>query len=398
MKKLTLQWRITLLTTLVLALSTIFLTAISIRNAEDSFIAILGASTLEPTPIGAPEKSADSAFEVPAMPSTPAQAAKRQFDLRSILACGLFTIGGTVAAYFAAGKALRPLRSLSDAVSSVDETTLAQRLPSAQTDDEVGILTQRFNDMLTRLDDAFARQKRFTANAAHELKTPLAVLKTGIQVLAADSDATLEDYQAQANHALTSVNRLAGIVDDLLLLASAGASAPAQEEVLLEPLFDAIQNEFLHLLEQHGMHCTIRCGDLFVYGNAALLYRAFANLIENACKYGKQDGQITIEAIRAKNVVTITVADDGPGIDAAHLPYLFDAFYRVDKSRSRAMGGSGLGLSLVKTIIEAHGGSVAAQSDGISGTCFTVMLPHSIPLRRARGTEFSVPQTVKKSN
>ena len=139
MKKLTLQWRITLLTALVLALSTISLTAISIRNAEDSFIVILGASTLEPTTIGAPEKSADSAFEVPAMPATPAQAAKRQFDLRSILACGLFTIGGTVAAYFAAGKALRPLRSLSDAVSSVDETTLAQRLPSAQADDEVGI-------------------------------------------------------------------------------------------------------------------------------------------------------------------------------------------------------------------------------------------------------------------
>lgn len=376
MKKLTLQWRITLLTALVLALSTISLTAISIRNAEDSFIVILGASTLEPTTIGAPEKSADSAFEVPAMPATPAQAAKRQFDLRSILACGLFTIGGTVAAYFAAGKALRPLRSLSDAVSSVDETTLAQRLPSAQADDEVGILTQRFNDMLARLDDAFARQKRFTANAAHELKTPLAVLKTGIQVLAADSDATLEDYQEQTNHALTSVNRLAGIVDDLLLLASAGASAPAQEEVLLDPLFDAIQNEFLPLLERRGMHCTIRCGDLFVAGNAALLYRAFTNLIENACKYGKQGGQIVIEAASTKDGVVITIADDGPGIDAAHLPYLFDAFYRVDKSRSRAMGGSGLGLSLVKTIIEAHGGSVAVQSDGISGTCFTVMLPN----------------------
>lgn len=376
MKKLTLQWRITLLTALVLALSTISLTAISIRNAEDSFIVILGASTLEPTTIGAPEKSADSAFEVPAMPATPAQAAKRQFDLRSILACGLFTIGGTVAAYFAAGKALRPLRSLSDAVSSVDETTLAQRLPSAQADDEVGILTQRFNDMLARLDDAFARQKRFTANAAHELKTPLAVLKTGIQVLAADSDATLEDYQEQANHALTSVNRLAGIVDDLLLLASAGASAPAQEEVLLDPLFDAIQSEFLPLLERRGMHCTIRCGDLFVAGNAALLYRAFTNLIENACKYGKQGGQIVIEAASTKDGVVITIADDGPGIDAAHLPYLFDAFYRVDKSRSRAMGGSGLGLSLVKTIIEAHGGSVAVQSDGISGTCFTVMLPN----------------------
>jgi signal transduction histidine kinase len=376
MKKLTLQWRITLLTALVLALSTISLTAISIRNAEDSFIVILGASTLEPTTIGAPEKSADSAFKVPDMPATPAQAAKRQFDLRSMLACGLFTIGGTVAAYFAAGKALRPLRSLSDAVSSVDETTLAQRLPSAQADDEVGILTQRFNDMLTRLDDAFARQKRFTANAAHELKTLLAVLKTGIQVLAADSDATLEDYQEQANHALTSVNRLAGIVDDLLLLASAGASAPAQEEVLLDPLFDAIQNEFLSLLERRGMHCTIRCGDLFVAGNAALLYRAFTNLIENACKYGKQGGQIVIEAASTKDGVVITIADDGPGIDAAHLPYLFDAFYRVDKSRSRAMGGSGLGLSLVKTIIEAHGGSVAVQSDGISGTCFTVMLPN----------------------
>lgn len=242
--------------------------------------------------------------------------------------------------------------------------------------DEIGKLTHGFNDMPLRLDDAFLRQKRFTANAAHELKTPLAVLKTGVQVLEADKQADLSDYQENAQNTLVSVNRLSHIVDDLLLLASAGEPAGnIEEEVLLDPLFEAIQSELAMQMEEQDMSCDIECKELSVIGNADMLYRAFFNLLENACKYGYKGGSIKVQASKGNNWISVCVKDDGPGIDKEHLPYIFDAFYRVDKSRSREMGGSGLGLSLVKTMIEAMGGSITAECDGKNGTSFVVKFP-----------------------
>ena len=233
MKKLTLQWRITLLTALVLAAATVSLTVLSIRNAEDAFIVIIeealpiqDAVALEDMGGGEVENMA-----VPVVPSTPAQLAKRQFDLHSVLFCVIFTALGAVAAYFAAGRALKPLRELSAAVSAVDENNLDHPLPPAQTGDEVGVLTDRFNQMLSRLDDAFLRQKRFTASAAHELKTPLAVMKTGAQVLSADPNATLADYRDHARDTLAGVERLSGIVDDLLLLSSVEAGGAVEREL-----------------------------------------------------------------------------------------------------------------------------------------------------------------------
>lgn len=378
MKKLTLQWRITLLTALVLAAATVSLTVLSIRNAEDAFIVILEEAALVQDAIpfhGVEGPITMDVIELPAMPSTPAQLAKWQFDLRSVLFCVIFTALGAVAAYFAAGRALKPLRELSAAVSAVDENNLDHPLPPAQTGDEVGVLTDRFNQMLSRLDDAFLRQKRFTASAAHELKTPLAVMKTGAQVLSADPNATLADYRDHARDTLAGVERLSGIVDDLLLLSSVEAGgAVEREEVMLEPLFEAILGELSPLLEARGMVCQVACGELTAQGDASLLYRAFANLVENACKYGRAGGHIWVEASRQGEKVAVRVRDDGPGIAGEHLPYLFDAFYRVDKSRSWEMGGAGLGLSLVKTMVEAQGGAITVQSDGESGACFTVTL------------------------
>ncbi|MDO5399744.1 MAG: HAMP domain-containing sensor histidine kinase [Eubacteriales bacterium] len=371
MKRLTLQWRITLLTALVLAACSIALTAASIVNADRAFVPLLELpmKTVEAT---APPTS----MVVAGVESTPAQLAKQQFSLSSILFCVVVTAAGTTAAYLLAGKALRPLRELTNAVEAVNEKNLSHPLPTAAAQDEVGILTANFNRMLHRLDDAFLRQKRFTANAAHELKTPLATLKTGVQVLKADRSASLTDYQDHAEKTLHSVDRLSRIVDDLLLLASASDTARHdREEVMLEPLFEAIQDELVFQLESRRITCTAECGELTVTGNPAFLYRIFFNLMENACKYGHDGGHIWIHAARQGNRVSVLVQDDGPGISPEHLPYIFDAFYRVDKSRSREMGGSGLGLSLVKTMVEAEGGSITAQSDGTTGTSFVVTLP-----------------------
>lgn len=376
MKKLTLQWRITILAALVLAACSVALTVLSILNAERSFVALMEESTTVYSVAGQPPESGGQTA-VPGVQATPAQLAKRKFDSTSLLVCVLVTALGSTATYLAAGKALRPLRELTKAAGTVDEHTLSQRLPEAASQDEVGALTHSFNEMLARLDDAFLRQKRFTANAAHELKTPLATLKTGVQVLSADRSATLEDYKEQAQNTLTSVDRLSCVVDDLLLLASAGETVGReQEEILLEPLFEAIESELCFQLEQKEMTCRVDCGEFSVIGNPSMLYRVFFNLVENACKYGRQRGQIQISAQRSEDSTCIFVKDDGPGIGAEHLPYIFDAFYRVDKSRSREMGGSGLGLSLVKTMVEAQGGQITVDSDGATETCFIVTLPN----------------------
>jgi signal transduction histidine kinase len=372
MRKLTLQWRITILTVLVLIICSIALTVVSILNAEKSFNEAMVAAS---EAVGALPDNATIA-EVEGADSTPAQIAKRQFDSTIILFCIVITTMGTAAVYIMAGKALRPLRDLTNAVEIVNERTLSHSLPVAVSDDEVGKLTKDFNGMLHRLDDAFLRQKRFTANAAHELKTPLATLKTGAQVLKADPSASLTDYQDQTEKTIQSVNRLSRIVDDLLLLASAGDTVSHdKEEVMLEPLFEAIQSELIFQMEERRITCTALCGELTVTGNPSFLYRIFFNLMENACKYGHDDGHIWIDASRQGNRVSVSVRDDGPGISPEHLPYIFDAFYRVDKSRSREMGGSGLGLSLVKTMVEAEGGSIITQSDGTTGTSFVVTLP-----------------------
>lgn len=376
MRKLTLQWRVTLLTALVLIMSVIALTMASMANAENSFMALL-AKTEPQEAIGVlPENEMPAVSGIPGEIATQAQLAKQSFDLRSILYGILLTMFGTAAVYFAAGKALRPLQDLSRAVKHIDESSLSQRLPETISHDEIGVLTDSFNEMLSRLEDAFLRQKRFTANAAHELKTPLATMKTGIQVLSADKEAEIDDYKNQVQRTLTDIDRLTGIVDDLLLLASAGEGMKNEKEtVWLEPLFEAIQDELTPQLEQRKIVCSIDCGEVTVSGNASLLYRTFFNLVENACKYGHTEGRIKITAKKKNREITVSVIDDGPGIGQEHLPYIFDAFYRVDKSRSREIGGSGLGLSLVKMMVEAEGGSVSVESDGKSGTCFTVSFP-----------------------
>lgn len=371
MKKRTLQWRITILTALVLLFCTVTLTALSMHNAQALYM---------PSDVGSGGISFmyGSEMELGEEPMPePAQLAKQKFDGKSILFCGIFTVLGTVAVYFVAGRALRPLRRLSDQVGKVDEHNLSIRLPEADSNDEVSRLTDDFNRMLSRLDDAFLRQKRFTANAAHELKTPLATLKTGIQVLEEDPNTTIEDCHAQNRETLESADRLAGIVDDLLVLASVGETVgEEQEKVLLEPLFEAIHSELASHLDQRGMTCYVDCGELAVKGNPSFLYRAFFNLMDNACKYGNEDGNIWIKAIVRTDGTEVLLWDDGPGIAEEHLPYIFDAFYRVDKSRSRAMGGSGLGLSIVKAMIEACGGTISVQSDGKKGTCFLAKFPN----------------------
>jgi signal transduction histidine kinase len=261
-------------------------------------------------------------------------------------------------------------------VSEIDERDLSQRLPESLSHDEVSSLTKSFNQALERLEEAFNRQKRFSASAAHELKTPLATMKAGIQVLKIDKSTTLDEYKENAQVIEASVDRLTQVVNDLLILASPNEEADElTDEVNLDAMLETIFDELSPIYEYRGITYNIECDTISFYGNAALLYRAFFNLIENSYKYNRENGSITVRGSKTNHCVRIDVEDTGIGIPSEHLPFIFDAFYRVDGSRSRKIAGSGLGLSIVKTIVERHGGTIIVSSEYAKGTRVSIQFP-----------------------
>jgi len=385
--KLSLQWRVTLLTALVLIACSVALTAFSMLNAQNNLIPLmesafsiarLDGNSAIITKDGIVE---DGILEDDMMANiksgeTSPQQAKQEFDIKSILFCLILTVIGTGTVYFVSGKALQPVRNLSKQISQIDEHNLSQRLSDGTANDEVGSLTRSFNHALDRLDEAFERQKRFSASAAHELKTPLTTIKAGIQVLSLDKNTTMEEYKDNARMTETSVDRLTQTVNDLLLLASAGEdNDEIREEIYLDEMFEAIFGELTPLYESRGVTYEINCNSEMLCGNAALLYRAFYNLTENAYKYNRENGHISVSANKVDELIKIDITDNGIGIPSEHLPLIFEAFYRMDASRSRKIAGSGLGLSIVKSIIERHGGTISVSSENKRGTSFSISLP-----------------------
>lgn len=376
--KLTLQWRITILAAVVLIICSAALTTFSILNAQNTLVPLIDGSisiTKSDDSLNDKEITAIDRNETE-NGTTLSGIAKRNFDLQSIFFFLALTSIGTGLVYIVSGKALRPVKNLSKQVSEIDERDLSQRLMESLSNDEVSILTKSFNQALERLEEAFNRQKRFSASAAHELKTPLATMKAGIQVLKIDEATTLDEYKENANMMEASVDRLTQVVNDLLILASPKEEAEdLKEDVYMDGLFETIFDELSPVYEYRGITYNIECDDISYNGNTALLYRAFFNLIENSYKYNREKGSITVRGSKTNKCIRIDVEDTGIGIPAEHLAFIFDAFYRVDSSRSRKIAGSGLGLSIVKTIIERYGGNICVSSENGKGTKVSIQLP-----------------------
>lgn len=376
--KLTLQWRITILAAIVLIICSAALTAFSILNAQRTLMPLINGSI---SITKADDNSGDMVIQ--GIDDNEIEndgmrlfTAKRDFDLKSIMFFLALTTVGTGLVYFVSGKALRPVKNLSKQVSEIGERDLSQRLTESLSHDEVSSLTKSFNQALDRLEEAFIRQKRFSASAAHELKTPLATMKAGIQVLKIDKATTLDEYKENSHMMEASVDRLTQVVNDLLILASPNEVADElKEEVYIDAMFETIFDELSPVYEHREITYNIECDAISFYGNVTLLYRAFFNLIDNSYKYNREKGSITVRGSKTNKCVRIDVEDTGIGIPAEHLPYIFDAFYRVDGSRSRKIAGSGLGLSIVKTIIERHGGTISVSSENMKGTKISIQLP-----------------------
>ena len=324
------------------------------------------------------------------------QETKESFLLRSVIATTIIILLSSVCTYFLTKKALTPLQKLTSEVSQIQAQNLSTQLPVPNSKDEIAQLTSSFNEMLTRLDNAFSTQKQFSANAAHELRTPLAVLQTNLEVFEKKQEPEMVEYQQLFTMIKEQTARLSQLVGTLLDMTNL-KSVPRTDQVSLEELVDEVFCDLDPVAEKAGIsihfddsssqdwHTDVHTPDASVLnnnirnitGSYVLLYRAVYNLVENAIKYNRPNGSVTVSVKEKNGQAMILVKDTGIGISPENQKKIFDPFFRVDKSRSRAMGGAGLGLALVDSIAREHGGSVKVLESNEKGSIIALMLPIS---------------------
>lgn len=309
------------------------------------------------------------------------QETKEDFLLRSVIATTIIILLSSVCTYFLTKKTLTPLQKLTSEVSQIQAQNLSTQLAVPNSKDEIAQLTSSFNEMLARLDNAFSTQKQFSANAAHELRTPLAVLQTNLEVFEKKQEPEMVEYRQLFTMIKEQTARLSQLVGTLLDMTNL-KSVPRTDQVTLEELVDEVFCDLDPVAEKAGI--SIHFDDSAnqdshtdVTGSYVLLYRAVYNLVENAIKYNRPNGSVTVSVKEKNGQAMILVKDTGIGISPENQKKIFDPFFRVDKSRSRAMGGAGLGLALVDSIAREHGGSVKVLESNEKGSIIALMLPVS---------------------
>lgn len=286
----------------------------------------------------------------------------------------ILVILGGLSTYWLAGRLLAPLRQITAAANRVSAGNLELRLEPPAAADELRSLAQAFNQMLDRLERSFAQQERFVADAAHELRTPLASLRSTLETLPPAALSSTEQQELRTT-CMRQIDRLEGLVAGLLLLATSERQLE-REEVMPAILLDEICAELHLLADAHDVSLSYG-GDseAMVCGDADLLSLALRNLIENGIRYNHPQGRVHIEISQGDGVVALHVRDSGIGISTEEQPHIFERFYRVEQSRARHLGGAGLGLPLVKHIVQRHGGIVSLESNPDQGSTFSLWLP-----------------------
>ena len=300
-------------------------------------------------------------------------------ELRSIslIGLGLVALIGGVSAYFLAGFTLRPVRKVSKAAQRISANTLNTRLALDGPGDEVKELADTFDAMLGRLEQTFDQQSRFVGDVAHELRTPLASLRTNLEVVTTDEYATLDDYREMADAQERALTRLEGVVADLLILARSEQPLTHATVSLGSLMEEVISDLEQRASERHVTLHLVSSTEIVIPGNETLLARVFSNLIENGINYNLSGGEVLVTLDRKECWAVVNIADTGIGMPPETQPHIFDRFYRADNSRSRHTGGAGLGLSIVTAIVQQHGGQVGVTSTPNAGSTFTVLLPLS---------------------
>ncbi|MHC5544618.1 sensor histidine kinase, partial [Singulisphaera rosea] len=269
---------------------------------------------------------------------------------------------------------------MSDAASSISASNLSRRIDMARTESELGRLATILNETFDRLEGAFVRQVQFTADASHELRTPLSVVISHCE-LALRKSRTPEEYREMFATALKAAKRMRGVIEGLLTLARADSTAPNLDHgpVDLAEVVEESVEMLRPLASSSKVEIEIETEPAEAFGDHDRLRELVVNLVTNAIRYNREDGRVTVRLRKEPEGLTLTVADSGIGIPEEHWPELFERFYRVDPVRSRELGGSGLGLSIARWIVEAHGGTITFTSVFGEGTTFTVHLPAAKP-------------------
>ena len=376
MKKFSLQWRITLMTALLIGLTCIamnlMLCSSGVYYMDRIADALRGGGTVIITDEGT--ASFDPQFAEPGEELTiVVDGVQGRFRTTNWYITAVVTVLSGILAYFVSGHALKPLHSFASQVERVQMNNLADMRIDEDALPEFKQLSQSFNQMLERLNDAFAAQRQFTGNAAHELRTPLALLQAQLELFPAEHP----DMQPGTAEFLSllreQTERLTRLTKTLLEMSNLRQVA-RNERIRLAPMIEEIFTDLAPLSDKCGVTLTAE-GDGIMTGSDALIYRLIFNLTENAVKYNRPGGSVRVSVAQEPEKLLIRVSDNGCGIPEEYQQSIFQPFFRVDKSRSREYGGAGLGLSLVWEIADIHGGSVRVEESSKNGTVIAAEFP-----------------------
>ena len=380
MKKMSLQWRLTCIITLYIAVICGCVTMLVYKNGVYYMDSLQEAvdtrgddqpDDAEEIYISIPEDKWDefaNDFSVQVYNN------KADYRKNSLIISAVLALLGGVATYFISGHALRPLREFSDKIEKVQAQNLADSRIEENQVKELNQLSVSYNRMLERLSDAFEIQRQFTANAAHELRTPLALMQVQLDLYHSnrhpDNDADTVQMIKMVTEQNDRLNKMVKTLLDMSELQTVGRD----DEIVLDALVDEVLEDLEPLAERKNIRLIGKCKDITMVGSDILIYRLVYNLVENAIKYNHSGGQVTVTADRKEKHVYLSVEDTGAGIPEELKERVFEPFFRVDKSRSRELGGVGLGLALVREIVRVHDGSITVKSNPSGGTIFEVVL------------------------
>ena len=379
MKRMSLQWRLTCITTLCIAIICGCLTMFIYKNGVyymDSLQEAVDAreddkeGDSEEIYISIPEDKWDefaNDFSVQVYNN------KVDYKRNSLIISALLALLGGVATYFISGHALRPINEFSDKIEEVQAQNLAASRIEENKIKELNQLSVSYNKMLERLSDAFEIQRQFTANAAHELRTPLSLMQVQLDLYNSTRHLDQDADTLQTIKMVTEQNdRLSKMVKTLLDMSEL-QTVGRDEKIIVDALIDEVLEDLEPLAQEKNIKLIGKCKDITMIGSDILIYRLVYNLVENAIKYNHLDGQVTVTAYQKEKHIYLSVEDTGSGIPEDLRERVFEPFFRVDKSRSRELGGVGLGLALVREIVRVHDGSITVRANPSGGTIFDVM-------------------------
>ncbi len=376
MKRISLQWRITLMTVLLIGVTCVAMNLLlcfsGVYYMDTIVDGLQGGGTVILNEEGT--ASFDPQLVAPDDELTiVVDGAQGRFRATNWYITAAVTLLSGILAYFVSGRALKPLRSFASQVEMVQMNNLADMKIDEDVLPEFKQLSHSFNQMLERLNTAFAAQRQFTGNAAHELRTPLALMQAQLELFSAEHPAVLPQTAEFLALLREQTERLTQMTRTLLEMSNLQQVA-RNERIQLAPMIEEIFTDLAPLSDKRGVTLTAE-GDGIMTGSDALIYRLIFNLTENAVKYNRPGGSVRVSVTQEPEKLLLRVSDTGCGIPEEYQRSIFQPFFRVDKSRSREYGGAGLGLALVWEIAELHGGSVWVEESSEKGTAIAVGLP-----------------------